>query len=68
MTLAEKMKLYRMFLEQGAVCLCTHCGNKTYCACDVTDLSAECFTCAVKRIESSEKMKARFDYEDFIRL
>jgi hypothetical protein len=68
MTLAEKMSLYRMYLEQGSICLCTHCGKKGYCASNVMDLSTECFTCAVKRIEEREKMKEKFDLEDFIRL
>jgi hypothetical protein len=68
MTLAEKMSLYRMYLEQGSFCLCTHCGKKGYCASNVMDLSTECFTCAVKRIEASEKIKEKFDLEDFIRL
>ena len=68
MTDEEKLNLYKMFMDQGVICLCTHCGDKTYCACDVRTLEAECFSCTVKRIEASEKMKEKFDYEDFIRL
>jgi len=67
----QKLKLYKMFMDQGVVCLCTHCGEKNYCACDVRTLEAECFHCAVKRIEREEGQKARlekFNYEDFIKL
>ena len=84
MTLADKMRLYRMFLEQGSFCLCTHCGEKGYCASNVMDMSTECFKCALKRIEREEqehlagldkpspKTKPEplknFNYEDFIKL
>ena len=68
MTDKEKLKLYRSFHEYGVICICTHCGETNYCACSVADLSAECFHCAVKRIEASEKMKEKFNYEDFVKL
>lgn len=68
MTEGEKLNLYRSFREHGVICLCTTCGEKNYCACSAVDLSATCFHCAVKRIEASEKMKEKFNYEDFIKL
>lgn len=71
MTDEAKLKLYRMFHEYGVICLCTTCGEKNYCACSVVDLSAECFHCAVKRIEREEQQREKlknFDLEDFCRL
>lgn len=71
MTEEQKLKFYRYVHDNGVDCLCTHCGERSLCLCSLNDLSAECYHCAVKRIEREEKQKARlknFNYEDFIRL
>ena len=67
----QKLNLYRMFHEQGILCVCNTCGDKNYCACDTVTMTAECFNCAIKRIEREERAKEQlknFNYEDFIRL
>lgn len=55
MTDKQKLNLYKMFRTQGVICLCTHCGERDYCACNVQTCEAECFSCAVKRLEREEQ-------------
>lgn len=80
----KHLNLYRMFHEQGVICLCTTCGKKNYCMCSAVDLSAECYECCVARIEREEQEHLagldrpvgkpkpeplkNFDYEDFIKI
>ena len=55
MTEGEKLNLYRAFREHGVLHKCSHCGELDFCACDVRNLSTECFRCCVERIEREEQ-------------
>lgn len=62
-----RLKLYNYYHEHGVYCLCTYCGTRDFCICDIRNLNAECFQCACRRLER-EQRGSKLDVADFCRL
>lgn len=64
---STKQKLRAYYRTHGVDCLCTYCGQRDFCICDVRNLNAECFQCALARLER-EQSGRNLDVADFCRL